>query len=252
MSRTRRTLLLCLLLGIASNYGVGVVILVVPAWIDRMWPTFWPSPGPVLSSFSPDGTAQRLHILTSVDFARVDHSANYTGPLISPDDTDARAVHKSIVAFAPYLQEPEEADLLAALRGVRLSRDELLVSLGVTRFGWPCHALSSTSIASISDAGVTVRYPGTLTLPVRGSGMGPAMLPLVPLWSGFALNALFWGAVWTLPMFGIAALIARLRRKAEHCAACKYDLRGLATAYCPECGIAISGAVIANPAEPSR
>ena len=42
---------------------------------------------------------------------------------------------------------------------------------------------------------------------------------------------------------------------AEHdvpCPKCRYDLRGVPNALCPECGTAIPGSVMATPSEPAR
>ncbi len=36
------------------------------------------------------------------------------------------------------------------------------------------------------------------------------------------------------------------------CPKCRYDLRGVPNALCPECGTAIPGSVMATPSEPAR
>jgi hypothetical protein len=72
-----------------------------------------------------------------------------------------------------------------------------------------------------------------LTLP----GVGHCVLPLCPLWPGFALNTLFYAAfaygLWQIPL----AIRRRRRRRANKCVKCGYDRAGLAeNATCPECG----------------
>jgi hypothetical protein len=62
------------------------------------------------------------------------------------------------------------------------------------------------------------------------------VLPLLPLWPGFALDTAFYGTLtfllWSAP--GVLRRRSRLRRGA--CPACGYDLRGNAGGRCPECG----------------
>jgi len=61
-------------------------------------------------------------------------------------------------------------------------------------------------------------------------------LPVVPLWPGFAVDAVFYGA----PVAVAWRLFASLRRRPRvgrgWCASCGYDLRGIETHACPECG----------------
>ncbi len=62
------------------------------------------------------------------------------------------------------------------------------------------------------------------------------VIPLRPLWPGFAVNTVFYAALlWPL-ISGPFALRRRIRRKRGLCVACGYDLRGNLSAGCPECG----------------
>jgi hypothetical protein len=59
------------------------------------------------------------------------------------------------------------------------------------------------------------------------------------IWSGFAINTIFYAAaLWFI--FAIPATVKRLRRRRRgQCIHCGYDLRGQPTgsAKCPECGL---------------
>jgi hypothetical protein len=71
------------------------------------------------------------------------------------------------------------------------------------------------------------------------------ILPLRPLWPGFAINTIFYAAVlWVI--FAIPGTVKRLRRRAKGCCIhCGYDLRGQSGSSgeqrCPECGKAVPG-----------
>ena len=62
------------------------------------------------------------------------------------------------------------------------------------------------------------------------------VLPLRPLWSGFAINTVFYAAL--LWMLWLSPFVVRraIHRKRGHCLKCGYDLRGDFSAGCPECG----------------
>ena len=57
-------------------------------------------------------------------------------------------------------------------------------------------------------------------------------LPLAPIWTGFAINTIFYALLLWMPF------IARhvIRRKRGLCVKCAYDLRGVEHEACPECG----------------
>jgi hypothetical protein len=61
-------------------------------------------------------------------------------------------------------------------------------------------------------------------------------LPLRPLPLGFAINTLIYSLAWLLILTAIPALRRRARIARSRCPACNYDLRGLSSGLCPECG----------------
>jgi hypothetical protein len=74
------------------------------------------------------------------------------------------------------------------------------------------------------------------------------ILPLLPIWPGFAINTVFYAAV--LWMLFVAPFALRRWRRIRRglCPKCGYDLRGAATdsAACPECGSAVAAPTIKN------
>ena len=66
----------------------------------------------------------------------------------------------------------------------------------------------------------------------------PWFLPYLPVWPGFAVNTIFYAAIFWL-LFAIPGWLRRRRRiKRGLCPACGYDLRA-SGGNCPECGAAI-------------
>ena len=117
-----------------------------------------------------------------------------------------------------------------------------------TDAGWPKHAMRgwgwSCKYTNRSAVVADVRFT-RLGIPVRiGSDTTiPRLLPLKPIWPGFAINTLFYAmTLWMLFALGGTpfALRRRLRVKRGLCPKCAYDLRGdghpAAGDVCPECG----------------
>jgi hypothetical protein len=108
-----------------------------------------------------------------------------------------------------------------------------LMKLHAREAGWPLFALSN----EWHSVGRTQILHGGWEL----KGGPPAqslVLPVRPLWPGFAINTVFYAAVLWL-LFAAASALRRWRRiKRGLCPKCAYDLRGRATESdaCPECG----------------
>ena len=66
------------------------------------------------------------------------------------------------------------------------------------------------------------------------------LLPLRPIWPGFAINTVFYASI--LWLFTLGPFTARrmIRRKRGLCTKCGYDLRNVEHEKCPECGAAVS------------
>ena len=116
-----------------------------------------------------------------------------------------------------------------------LRYDEMLHADGR---GWPMLALWSLWPGAVSqEEAIPPRVKnGIMTsLPWWGE-LTPRILPLRPIWPGFAINTIFYAAILWLPIRSPFALRRHLRRKRGLCVGCGYDLRGDLARGCPECG----------------
>ena len=66
----------------------------------------------------------------------------------------------------------------------------------------------------------------------------PYVFPLRPLWTGFAINTLFYATILWLLTFGPFAVRRFVRNKRGRCIKCGYDLGHADHRACPECGAA--------------
>jgi hypothetical protein len=106
------------------------------------------------------------------------------------------------------------------------------------RYGWPFPALILVDQWWDVGAGAQRAHTGICfdqTTPPIGVGR-QWIYPKTPIWPGFALNCVLYGAMvyglWSTP----GAVRRALRRQRGECAWCGYDLRGLPQKFCPECG----------------
>jgi hypothetical protein len=117
--------------------------------------------------------------------------------------------------------------------------------------GWPCACLWGG--VDLPGSGTVAAWPLTGRHPSVPSSFGsmsigwpidPAnsrgicgYLPATPIWSGLAIDTLFYGTIaWAL-LFAPGAIRRVRRRRRGQCVQCGYDRAGLAAgAACPECG----------------
>ncbi len=104
--------------------------------------------------------------------------------------------------------------------------------------GWPMLALWSVWPDPVrQEQAIPPRVKhGILTSLPWWNDYAPRILPLRPIWPGFAINTLFYGAILWLPLRSPFALRRHTRRKRGLCVNCGYDLRGDLEHGCPECG----------------
>jgi hypothetical protein len=111
-----------------------------------------------------------------------------------------------------------------------------------TAAGWPCLGLMSWRTGQVEDLpeGFFVQDVHHWGIPLRDRRPGdfaPPVLPMRPLWPGFAINTLFAAGVLLGVFEGAAFTRQRLRVYRSRCPRCNYDRRSLADGTaCPECG----------------
>lgn len=108
--------------------------------------------------------------------------------------------------------------------------------------GWPFASLRATYVHE-ADANYRMVVVPRGGLKIGGSAFKgrwshryPAMLPLIPVWPGFALNVLVIAAHVWLVMKGFVWARTFVRRRRGLCLTCGYASSGIER--CPECGVA--------------
>ncbi len=120
---------------------------------------------------------------------------------------------------------------------------ELFYFMTEIRYGWPIEAMRRVSkIEQLQDWSAPRRQEhdvGTWHHRWRnGLAVSSSVhLPLVPMWPGFAIHAVFWAGFIFGSKRGLSVIRASRRRRAGACIDCGYPTAGLAT--CPECGRAV-------------
>lgn len=97
-------------------------------------------------------------------------------------------------------------------------------------YGWPFRAMRSRLTILNSDK-ETLYF--AFHLGPRFDGVIVAYKP-IPL--GFAANTLIFAAAFAIPLIALPALRRQFRARRSHCPSWNYDLRGLPSPTCPECG----------------
>ena len=113
--------------------------------------------------------------------------------------------------------------------------------------GWPLMALWSKPLSVYEELDGTRHHlptEGTIELPLSpfrgGTEVIPKVLPLRPIWLGFAINTVFYALILWLITLGPFSARRMIRHRRGLCIKCGYDLRGRSggegIAGCPECG----------------
>ncbi|MCA9310143.1 MAG: hypothetical protein KDA21_03000 [Phycisphaerales bacterium] len=206
----------------------GIVLTISVAWIDS-------HPADPRQQIPPSNTIVRrgaILVPGSTGWARRTVTA-YRGP----DDPFITRLHsgswKDYMPNVPTVEDWVMQGGNAIFSGA--VSDEQFIVIDI-RSGLPFASMRRYAAATDREFGPVEPLPGArggyvlpdvAWLPDRG-------LPLIPLWSGFALDALIFGALlWG--GWGLLSGTRRARRRRRgRCAWCGYDLGDLAT--CPECG----------------
>ena len=165
----------------------------------------------------------------------------------APSEIDVDAIKEFVRrswSHDPRHLRPSEASVLPAWSraGVRIDRDGIprRGSLVEDAWGWPMKAM----YARFEADRLGLIRPEAVSWGVHCGSYGPAIeewliprvVPVGPIWPGFAVNTVIYALpLWLLALCPVA-LRRRIRRKRGRCIKCGYDLRGDLAAGCPECG----------------
>lgn len=140
----------------------------------------------------------------------------------------------------PHWSRPGRSKVtdLSAEAVSEISAGGVLAELAV---GWPMVTLRGALVRSRADGPGRI-VEGISLQGVRTAGTPSiALLPTTPVWPGFAVNAVFFGAVLLAGHAAtcrVSAFRADSRRRRGCCASCGYNLPGTGPVRrCPECGL---------------
>ena len=107
--------------------------------------------------------------------------------------------------------------------------------------GWPLLAMRSHYELGAARLNASGNYESPVRAPrgiliSNGSDVERRILPLRPIWPGFAINTVFYAAILWLLTLGPFTARRMIRRKRGLCIKCGYDLRATSGGSCPECG----------------
>ncbi len=107
--------------------------------------------------------------------------------------------------------------------------------------GWPRLAVIDRSAEELGGKSASAMSGGLSIRWTNGQKRPESVLPLVPLWPGFAGNVAVFGLGWLLSIRTVKCARRRIRERAGRCPTCRYDLNGLTGGVCPECGSTVKG-----------
>jgi hypothetical protein len=200
------------------------------------------------------GLALTIGFATSVNVG----TAQLRGMRESPDGTWSIAVFERIGsvhitsyrarsgrAMRPYGPEPSTLIPHWLDYPLELLADQYSYSWSIEARGWPCASMwcrswgfSTSMLGEVS--GVQAQYGITVSdrgiRPAHGGSI-PRVLPLRPIWPGFAINTVFYTTLLWLLFAAPFALRRRLRIRRNLCPHCAYPVG--TSGVCTECGKAI-------------
>ena len=207
----------------------GVVMNVAVAWGCAMWVHYDPRINTMddVLGFSADTGPAWSYRVRDGRFGAVQVEATRVGVTYRPRE-EAWAMISARLEELPRWSRARQAPPLTPLRPSFFEQAR----------GWPRVSLRCSFSGTVGIGGFTVEdgirvrsHPDP-----HSARFQSVALPLRPIWPGFTLNTLTYGAALYLLFFGGVALRRQIRRKRGRCIKCGYDLRGDLGAGCPECG----------------
>lgn len=229
MKKPIQKILLLLISGALTNiavaWGCAFWIMIAPSngkWQDYQWPS-----GAYHTGISVYSGAGRTVICCYYGPPYDAASPIRPSPEPFPDNSMP-------VWSCAYRAAETKRTLLAGREAMKL----IVVDVGQ---GWPCLAMCHRYMIdrtqlTANDGKVEVLSGLEVETRVDGIWPDPRILPLRPIWPGFAVNSIFYSAGLWLVIFGPLAVRGSVRRRRRLCVRCGYDLRGAAHVVCPECG----------------
>ena len=104
-------------------------------------------------------------------------------------------------------------------------------------FEVPLHVEDTAYVGTLGETTHAIVYPHFQE--GRFYADSSRVIPLAPIWFGFAVDTLFYAAIWLFLMYLLAGpgIIKRtFRHSRGYCIRCGYDLYGMDHDNCPECG----------------
>ena len=155
------------------------------------------------------------------------------------DDTEYL---KTLSAPIEELHSPTVVDVWLARPAFRARRDLMSDAC----YGWPVVSFRwqyAMRASGFSVSGIQIGNPPFVLQSRHGAvplvdlpQVAGVVLPIEPLWGGVVIDTVTWGAVAVCITAGWRRFRCAMRRLACRCANCGYDMKGNATARCPECG----------------
>jgi hypothetical protein len=118
--------------------------------------------------------------------------------------------------------------------------------------GWPLKSMWAAVVESRGQGWITlsstaIHFAGWTTPMADGTVHSQRLLPLLPIWRGFAINTFLYSAILALLFYPPRVIRRAIRARRGLCTSCGYDLRGAAHERCPECGALVPCVRCASP-----
>ncbi len=242
--------LLCLLLGIFTSWFIAWGI-TTAIWAE------WCSPTKLSQScvFTENGPhlIERTQTIDSFRSIQVWNATRLdrTEPISLEARIESELWYQGIVPdhmgrwlYPSPNQIPENNEVAASI--LESDRASLLghatyTRIQVTEYGWPMRCASQWTVAESVRQDPIPHWTWKLEMPPESlaadRSLGPIGLPLKPIWTGLAVNTIFFASIWALALVGQPLIRRWLRIRIGHCPSCGYDLKGAFGHRCPECGL---------------
>jgi len=147
------------------------------------------------------------------------------------------------LTFAPLPDDPSRAfanlraqDFAAPAPAGFSGNLAMILEWNAEEWGWPTRCLWCWHARPWN--GVLIDHGLGIRLPDRQHSLPgtPRFLPLMPMWTGLAINTAIFASAWWLVLLACSINLILHRRRRGQCISCGYDMRSATSGVCPECG----------------